>query len=95
MAIKTLLERKIVPGNELALINQLIGLRSKALHAKGYICGETLRSLDDPFEYLVISTWKSLDDWERWEENRERQKIQREIDSLLLTPTVQRVFRHG
>ncbi len=95
MAIKTLLERKIVPGNELALIDQLIGLRSKALYAKGYISGETLRSLDDPFEYLVISTWKSLDDWERWEENRERQKIQTKIDSLLLTPTVQRVFWHG
>jgi heme-degrading monooxygenase HmoA len=67
-------------------------LRSKAMHAKGYISGETLRSLDDPNEYLVISTWNSLDDWRHWEAEKERQEIQNQIDSLLRAPALQRVF---
>ena len=95
MAIKVIIERRIVPGNETILSDLLIKLRSKAMHCKGYISGETLRSLDDPFEYLVISTWNSLDHWKIWEENKERQQIQKQIDNLLRTPSVQRVFMYG
>ncbi|MGD8774185.1 MAG: antibiotic biosynthesis monooxygenase [Syntrophobacterales bacterium] len=92
MAIRVLIERKIVPENEPALSTLLMNLRGKAMLAKGYISGETLRSLDDPNEYLVISTWNSLDDWRKWEADKERQEIQSKIDSLLRAPAVQRVF---
>lgn len=95
MAIKVLIERRIIPGKEDDLTYLLTKLRNKAMNAKGYIAGETLRSLDDPFEYLVISTWNSLDDWELWEWNEERQEIYREIDNLLLIPSIQRVFMQG
>jgi heme-degrading monooxygenase HmoA len=92
MAIRVLIERKIVPENEPALSTLLMNLRSKAMLAKGYISGETLRSLDDPNEYLVISTWNTLDDWRKWEADKERQEIQSKIDSLLRAPAVQRIF---
>lgn len=92
MAIRILIERKVAPENEPGLGNLLRKLRSKAMLAKGYISGETLRSLDDPNEYLVISTWNSLDDWRRWEADKERQQLQSEIDGLLHAPAVQRVF---
>jgi heme-degrading monooxygenase HmoA len=92
MAIRVLIERRIVPENQPALSSLLIRLRSKAMHAKGYISGETLRSLQDPNEYLVIGTWNSFDDWKRWEAKKERQEIQSQIDSLLRAPAVQRVF---
>ena len=92
MAIRVLIERRITPENEPGLGNLLRKLRGKAMSAKGYISGETLRSLDDPNEYLVISTWNSLDDWRRWEADKERQEIQIKIDSLLRAPAVQRVF---
>jgi heme-degrading monooxygenase HmoA len=67
-------------------------LRGKAMLAKGYISGETLRSMDDPAVYLVISTWNTLDDWKRWESDKERQDIQNEIDGLLRSPSIHRVF---
>ena len=92
MAIRVLIERKIAPEHEPGLNDLLRKLRSKAMLAKGYISGETLRSLDDPNEYLVISTWNSLDDWRRWEADKEREEIQNEIDILLRAPSVQRVF---
>ena len=92
MAIRVLIERKIVPENQPVLSSLLMRLRSKAMYAKGYISGETLRSLEDPYEYLVIGTWNSLDDWKRWEAEKERQEIQSEIDNLLRAPALQRVF---
>ena len=92
MAIRVLIERKIVPENQPSLNNLLMKLRGKAMLAKGYISGETLRSLDDSTEYLVISTWSSLEDWRRWESNQERQDIQGQIDDLLRVPSVHRVF---
>jgi heme-degrading monooxygenase HmoA len=92
MAIRVLIERKIVPENEPALNNLLMKMRSRAMLAKGYISGETLRCLDDPNEYLVISTWSSLDDWRRWEGDKERLEITGEIDLLLRLPSTLRVF---
>lgn len=92
MAIRVLIERKIDPENQPSLNSLLMKLRSKAMHAKGYISGETLRSVDDSDLYLVISTWNNLDDWKEWEADPERQQIHREIDSLLRSPSVQRVF---
>lgn len=92
MAIRVLIERKIVPENQPSLNNLLMKLRGKAMLAKGYISGETLRSLDDSTEYLVISTWNTLDDWKRWESDQERRDIQGQIDNLLRVPSVHRVF---
>ena len=92
MAIRVLIERRIVPENEPALNNLLMRLRGKAMLARGYISGETLRALDDPNVYLVISTWNSLDDWKRWEADKERQEIQSQIDNLLRAPSIQWVF---
>ncbi len=92
MAIRVLIERKIIFENEPSLNNLLMKLRGKAMLARGYISGETLRSLDDPNEYLVISTWNSLQDWKAWEADKERKEIQSEIDRLLRAPSIQRVF---
>ena len=92
MAIRVLIERKMDPANEPALSSLLMKLRSKAMQAKGYISGETLRSLQDPNEYLVISTWNSLDDWKRWEAKKERREMQGQIDNLLRAPAIERVF---
>ena len=92
MTIRVLIERKTVLENELTLNNLLMKLRAKAMLAKGYISGETLRSLDDPNEYLVISTWNNLKDWKQWEADTERQEIQSQIDSLLRTPSIHRIF---
>jgi heme-degrading monooxygenase HmoA len=94
MTVRVLIERNIVPGNEGVLNEHLVKLRSKAMGARGYISGETLRSVEDPNDYLVISTWNSLEDWRRWEADEERRNIQAEIDRLLSTPATQRVFAY-
>lgn len=92
MAIRILISRVIEPGHEFKLNNLLLQLRAKAMQARGYISGETLRSLDDPNAFLVISTWNSLDDWKAWETNRERKTIQDEIEKLLRSPSKTQLY---
>ena len=83
MAVKIIIRRKVPRGKEVQLQPFLIELRSKAITQPGYISGETLINVDDPEDYLVISTWKSKEDWKGWEANRMRLEIQSKIDSLL------------
>jgi heme-degrading monooxygenase HmoA len=94
MAIKVIIERQIIPGNELQLNTLLMSLRGRAMHAQGYISGETLRSLDDPNTFIVISTWNSLEDWKAWEANQDRQAIQSKIDALLRSASRHRVYAY-
>jgi heme-degrading monooxygenase HmoA len=95
MAIRVFIKRKVVPGNELALADLLTRLRGLALKAKGYISGETLHALEDVNESLVISTWSSLEDWRRWQADRDRLDLQAKIDRLLVAPSEHRVMLYG
>ena len=63
--------------------------------AGAYITGETLRSLDNPEEFLVISTWQSSDDWKNWLKSEDRNKIQDKIDDLLGGETNYEIFHYG
>ncbi|RLA94056.1 MAG: antibiotic biosynthesis monooxygenase [Deltaproteobacteria bacterium] len=92
MAVKVIIERRLKEGKEGELAQLLRQLRAKALLASGYISGQTLRSVDDPRLYLVISTWKSLEDWRNWEKDSERNELQRKIDELLEEPAKFRIF---
>ena len=70
-------------------------LRNLANQQPGYISGETLNSLDDPEEYLVIGTWRSREDWEAWQSNKERVQIQEKVDALLKEKTRYGVYLYG
>ena len=83
MTVKIFIKRKVTANNILELTILLKKLRSLTLSQSGYIYGETLRRVDKDDECLVISTWRSLEDWNAWLHNEQRIKIQDDIDSLL------------
>jgi heme-degrading monooxygenase HmoA len=87
MAVKIIINRKVSREKEKKLRPLLIQLRALATAQPGYISGETLRNVDRPEEYLVISTWQSLDNWKTWASSKERSEIQEKIDALLGTKT--------
>ena len=87
MVVKILIQRKIKPGREKELNKAVRELRSKAIHAEGYISGETLCSIEDLSVHLVMSTWKSLEDWNRWVDSPERKVFEQKIDAILEEPT--------
>jgi len=95
MAVKIIIRRKIPKGKETQLLPLLLGLRSKALSQPGYISGETLRNVNDPEDYVFISTWKSVDDWKVWEASKERKEIQGKIETMLLEKTTHGIYFYG
>ena len=83
MTVKIFIKRVVSNENVLALTLLLKKLRSLTLNQQGYIFGETLKRVDREDECMVISTWRSIDDWNSWLNNSERASIQSEIDLLL------------
>ena len=95
MAIKTIIKRKVPKGKEAQLLPLILDLRSKAITQSGYISGETLINVNDPEEYVVIGTWKSVDNWKAWEASKERGEIQSRIDALLGEKTAYAIYFYG
>ncbi len=84
MAISVMIQRTFSDKEKAAKLAPLIvTLRSLATIQPGYITGKTFRCMDCPGEYLVISTWNSLDDWNRWLQSEQRIALQKQIDDLL------------
>ena len=94
MSVKILIKRKVtdesMPGLEFLLRN----LRSLTIHQKGYISGESLISVEEKNLCLVISSWKTLEDWQRWFSSTERLAIQNQIDHLLGEPTHYEIYQN-
>lgn len=95
MAVRVIIERVVDPDRELVLQHKLVELRAKAMQCGGYISGETLRSVNNPQKFLVISTWASLNDWKVWEKNPERERLQKEIDALLKAPAKVEIYAYA
>jgi heme-degrading monooxygenase HmoA len=83
MPVKVIIKRKWKIEQPEELLPLLTELRSHAQKQAGYISGETLRSLDDPENFMVISEWETADDWKKWSQSKERKDIQHRVDSLI------------
>ena len=95
MAVKVLIKRKIPESKAREIIPLFRQMRSLAMNQKGYISGETLRNLENPEEFLVISSWQSSEEWTNWLKSSERQQIQSQIDVLLGGRTHYEIFHYG
>ena len=51
--------------------------------------------MDNPEEFMVISTWQSSEDWNKWLKSEDRNKVQRKIDGLLGGTTHYEIFHYG
>lgn len=96
--IKVIIERRCLPGKEAELEGLLLELRTRAMRQPGYVSGETLkgdtlRTVDDPSLWLVISAWVDADSWLAWESKPERREIASKIEPLLVAPEEVTVFR--
>ena len=95
MAIKIIIRRRVPKEKEAKLLPLLVELRSKATTQPGYISGETMRNVNDPQDYIVISTWQSVEAWKAWEASKGRAEIQTRIDALLGKKTNYGIYLYG
>ena len=92
MPVKVMIKRKWQVDKPEELFPLLAALRETAREQPGFISGETLRSLDDPEDYLVISIWETADDWNKWVQNKKRRDLQGKVDSLIGEKTFYEMF---
>jgi heme-degrading monooxygenase HmoA len=95
MTVRILIKRNVPRDKAKEMIPLFREMRVLATNQPGYISGETLKSLDIPDRFLVISTWQSSDYWEKWLLSKERQEIQDKVDSLLGGKTEYEMFHYG
>ena len=65
-----------------------------AMQAHGFISGEALRNADNPNHRLVIATYRTLQDWQRWARSSERLEMMATINPMLETEEKVTVYEH-
>jgi heme-degrading monooxygenase HmoA len=87
MAVRVIIQRWVRYGREAELRRALEQMRVQALHQPGYVSGETLRCPNDPSLWVVISTWETMADWQRWAQGPDRTEFDSRIAHLVAEPT--------
>ncbi len=93
MAVHVVIKRKFRmnrPDKILPLLNEL---NQRAQVQPGYVSTNTLQSTEDLGDYLVVSVWETIEDWNNWFRNPERKEIQDQVDSLIGERTFYEVFQ--
>jgi heme-degrading monooxygenase HmoA len=80
--IKVIIKRRVRKRENIILLLQ--ELRMEAMLQRGYVTGETLLGAEDKDVVVLISTWRSLEDWKRWEGSEKRAIANRHMEPLLV-----------
>ena len=92
MSVQVMIKRKWKIDKPQDLLPLLEELHTRAKIQPGYISGETLRSIEDPENFLVISKWETAENWKKWLNSKERRDIQGRVDSLIGEKTFYEVY---
>ena len=92
MTIKVISKRTFQMDAKKKLIPLLKKLRSLSKKHPGHLSRETLRSVENPGEYIVISEWKKIEDWKKLLRKKQIKEIQGRIDSIIGEKTVYDVY---
>jgi heme-degrading monooxygenase HmoA len=95
MAIKVLIKRTFKPGT-LAKASPLLNrLRYGAMGQEGYISSETLSEYRDPHRVVVVSMWRTLEDWQHWKDSAIRDEYESELQKILAGATDFELYNLG
>jgi heme-degrading monooxygenase HmoA len=92
MAVKVMIKRKLKIVDPEELLPLLADLQKHAQEQPGYISSTTLRSLEDPEDFVVMSSWETAEDWKTWFSSKLRRDIQGRVDSLIGERTFYEIF---
>ena len=82
VVIRVIIERHAKEGEKLSPL--LRELRAAAMYQPGYVSGETLISTEDDSIMVVITSWRSLEDWKAWETSETRARLYQQIEPFLV-----------
>ena len=70
-------------------------LRALATVQEGYLHGKSLHSREDPRKVIVISSWDTAEDWERWHASDTRKAYYKKLRMALEEPEKIEIFDVG
>lgn len=92
--IRVLIERQIADGlaehYEQAARNTL----QKAMQAHGFISGEALYDANNPDHRVILATFRTIQDWQRWASSPERKEIMEALMPMLQTDEKITLLQH-
>jgi len=95
MAIKVLTTRKFKRNSLEEAYRLLMQLRAAATVRPGYISGQTLIAVDDPYKLLVVSTWTNRKRFDEWRATAKRREFSKRLAAVLETSEHYEIFYVG
>lgn len=83
--IRVIIERHIAHTLETTYEQAAKNTLQQAVSADGFISGESLRNANDPNHRLILSNWRSIQDWHRWFLSEERKEMMNILNPILET----------
>ena len=93
MAVHVVIKRKFKVSHPEKLIPLLSELTERAKTQEGYISTDTLQSTENNEYCLVISKWKTEENWNAWFKSKERRHLQGNVDSLIGERTFYEIYK--
>jgi quinol monooxygenase YgiN len=95
MTVKILIKRKFKNANPKNVSEVIAQSRENAMREKGYISSETLCSCDDPNLILVLSMWRTKEDWDYYKNTPIRKRTEEKFAGLFTRPTEYKSYNLG
>lgn len=92
MAVKIFIRRHCRKDSVESALSLLTEFRKAAMNQPGYLSGVTLLNHYDSAGIAVVSTWRHVEDWIRWQSNEDRAQMETRLEDLLDQPTTYEVF---
>ncbi len=92
MEITVSIKRQMSKEQVVAVEPYLSRLKSLALAQPGYMSGRRLINHSNPQSYLILCSWASLEDWERFNRLDESKELHYLVDQILVKPTQHSVY---
>ncbi|MFE8071594.1 antibiotic biosynthesis monooxygenase family protein [Marinobacteraceae bacterium S3BR75-40.1] len=81
--IKVLIQRHIAESLEEPYEQRARAILQAAVQAPGFISGETLCDAHDRNHRILLSIWRSVADWQRWQDSPERKAMMLELNPMM------------
>jgi heme-degrading monooxygenase HmoA len=92
--IRVLIERHIADDLTELYEQAARATLTQAMQAHGFISGESMHNAQDPNHRVILASYRTIQDWQRWARSPERQEMMAAITPLLTSDEKITIFEH-
>ncbi len=81
--IRVIIERFIAESLEANYEETAKETLQKAIVAPGFISGESRKDIMNHRHRFILCTWRSMQDWQRWQQSPERKSMMEKLNLML------------